>query len=38
VEALKRIAIGGLALPEDLPVGEWRWLDANDLEQLRINR
>jgi 16S rRNA pseudouridine516 synthase len=37
VEALKRIAIGGLTLPEDLPVGEWRWLDANDLEQLRIN-
>jgi 16S rRNA pseudouridine516 synthase len=38
VEALKRIAIGGLVLPDDLPIGEWRWLDANDLEQLRINR
>jgi 16S rRNA pseudouridine516 synthase len=36
VEALKRIAIGGLVLPEDLPVGEWRWLDAKDLEQLRV--
>lgn len=35
VEALRRIAIGGLALPEDLPVGEWRWLTADDLEKLR---
>lgn len=37
VEALRRIAIGGLALPEDLPVGEWRWLTADDLEKLRGN-
>lgn len=28
VEALQRIAVGSLALPDDLPVGEWRWLDA----------
>lgn len=35
VEALKRIAIGGLTLPEDLPVGKWRWLSAEDLEKLR---
>ncbi len=34
VEALKRIAVGGLALPEDLPEGEWRWLDAADLARL----
>lgn len=26
VEALKRVAVGGLALPEDLPEGQWRWL------------
>jgi 16S rRNA pseudouridine516 synthase len=35
VEALKRIAIGGLTLPDDLPVGKWRWLSAGDLEKLR---
>ena len=35
VEALKRIAIGGLALPADLAVGEWRWLTADDLQKLR---
>ncbi len=35
VEALKRIAIGALTLPEDLPVGEWRWLSEADLEKLR---
>jgi 16S rRNA pseudouridine516 synthase len=34
VEALKRIAIGRLALPDDLPVGEWRWLSAEDMEKL----
>ncbi|MFL9609119.1 pseudouridine synthase [Methylobacillus sp. Pita2] len=32
VEALKRIRIGGLALPDDLAPGEWRWLDADMLE------
>lgn len=35
VEALRRIAIGGLALPGDLPVGEWRWLTAEEMEKLR---
>jgi 16S rRNA pseudouridine516 synthase len=34
VEALKRIAIGGLTLPDDLPVGEWRWLDQADLDRI----
>jgi 16S rRNA pseudouridine516 synthase len=28
VEGLKRIRIGELNLPEDLAVGQWRWLDA----------
>ncbi len=32
VEALKRIRIGNLALPDDLAEGEWRWLDAAMLE------
>ncbi|MCB5191782.1 pseudouridine synthase [Methylobacillus arboreus] len=32
VEALKRIRIGNLDLPEDLAAGEWRWLDAEMLE------
>ena len=35
VVALKRVAIGGLALPAELPVGAWRWLEAADLERLR---
>ena len=34
VEALKRIAVGGLTLPDDLKEGEWRWLEAADLERL----
>ena len=34
VEALHREAIGGLALPDDLKPGEWRWLSAVDLQQL----
>ncbi|NTV95959.1 MAG: pseudouridine synthase [Thiobacillus sp.] len=32
VEALKRIAVGPLRLPDDLPEGAWRWLDAAELE------
>jgi 16S rRNA pseudouridine516 synthase len=36
VAALKRVAIGGLALPEDLPPGQWRWLDSADLESLGV--
>jgi len=34
VEALKRIQIGQLKLPEDLNMGEWRWLTAEDLTKL----
>lgn len=34
VEALRRIAIGGLDLPDDLAEGEWRWLEPTDLERL----
>ena len=37
VEALKRIQIGQLKLPKDLKVGEWRWLSADDLLQLKPN-
>lgn len=31
VEALKRIKIGQLSLPDTLAAGEWRWLTAEDL-------
>jgi 16S rRNA pseudouridine516 synthase len=34
VEALHRSKIGRLALPADLMPGQWRWLDAADLEKL----
>jgi len=34
VEALCRTTVGGLELPADLPEGQWRWLDAADLERL----
>lgn len=34
VEALCRVAVGGLELPADLPPGQWRWLDGTDLERL----
>lgn len=34
VEALHREAIGGHALPTDLPPGGWRWLEAADLQRL----
>ena len=36
VEALNRSQIGGLRLPADLPLGEWRWCSADDL--LALNR
>jgi len=32
VEALRRIAIGRLELPPELPPGDWRWLEPVDLE------
>jgi 16S rRNA pseudouridine516 synthase len=35
VEALHRSRIGRLALPPDLAPGQWRWLDASDLQALR---
>ncbi|MFZ4535881.1 16S rRNA pseudouridine(516) synthase [Propionivibrio sp.] len=34
VEALRRISVGGLNLPEALALGEWMWLEAADLERL----
>lgn len=34
VEYLKRIKIGELALPQDLAVGEWRWLSGSDMIKL----
>jgi 16S rRNA pseudouridine516 synthase len=34
VLGLHRSQIGGLVLPEDLPVGQWRWLDAEALAKL----
>ena len=36
VEALQRVAIGGLVLPDDLPPGEWRWLEAAELGKLGV--
>lgn len=35
VEALQRVAIGGLQLPPDLPEGKWRWLSAADHDALQ---
>lgn len=34
VIGLHRPQIGGLSLPPDLPVGQWRWLDEDDLAPL----
>ncbi len=36
VEALKRIQIGELQLPQDLAVGKWRWLTAEDMLKLGV--
>lgn len=35
VEALKRVQIGALELSKDLEPGQWRWLEAEDLEKLK---
>lgn len=35
VEALKRIRIGAIALPDDLQPGEWRWLSNEELASLK---
>jgi 16S rRNA pseudouridine516 synthase len=37
VEGLKRIQIGELILPEDLKVGQWRWLSESDIMKLSKN-
>jgi 16S rRNA pseudouridine516 synthase len=37
VEGLKRIQIGQLKLPDDLKLGEWRWLSADDMMKLTKN-
>ncbi len=34
VEGLHRARVGGLALPEDLPAGQWRWLSTADLASI----
>jgi 16S rRNA pseudouridine516 synthase len=34
VTALKRVSIGGLRLPDDLPEGEWRVLGEREIEML----
>jgi len=34
VEALKRIRIGELPLPDDLEAGKWRWLSQDDMARL----
>lgn len=36
VSYLKRCSMGGLALPDDLPAGEWRLLTAQELATLRV--
>jgi 16S rRNA pseudouridine516 synthase len=35
VQALHRVAIGSYALPDDLPLGEWKWLETSDLAALK---
>lgn len=35
VEALHRVSVGQLALPDDLEPGEWRWLTDAELVRLR---
>lgn len=34
VAKLHRSRVGGLSLPDDLSEGNWRWLEAGDLDQL----
>lgn len=38
VEALHRTAVGGFFLPDDLPPGAWRCLEAADLARLAMTR
>ena len=34
VETLHRSRVGGLDLPAELAPGQWRWLEAADLQRL----
>lgn len=36
VEALHRSCIGSLTLPENLALGEWRWLSPEDMQKLQV--
>jgi 16S rRNA pseudouridine516 synthase len=38
VEGLHRSQVGSLVLPADLSPGQWRWLSASEVEQLRAPR
>ena len=38
VEALTRVSVGQLSLPEDLAVGEWRWLSDEELVLLESGK
>lgn len=38
VETLRRTAVGGLPLPDDLPPGAWRWLSPADLQAIGSGR
>jgi 16S rRNA pseudouridine516 synthase len=38
VEWLSRVSVGGLKLPSDLALGQWKWLEIGDLEQLSTYR
>lgn len=36
VERLNRVCVGGLSLPSNLPVGQWKWLEPEELERLAL--
>ena len=38
VESLRRVSIGQLNLPEDLPLGCWRWMSEAELNSLNFPR
>ncbi|MDP2787605.1 MAG: 16S rRNA pseudouridine(516) synthase [Pseudomonadota bacterium] len=37
VESLHRSAVGGFVLPDDLAVGAWQWLEAEELSALKTH-
>ncbi|TXT37161.1 MAG: 16S rRNA pseudouridine synthase [Comamonadaceae bacterium] len=37
VEGLHRSQIGGLALPDELLPGQWRWLTEEDLARIQAS-